>query len=239
MENNISANSLVPVISKAQFDDEATEFLTKYCPEALEKPMPVPIMDIAKSKMGLTVITDMRLSEDFSIFGQMCFTSGLATVYDKDEDEYRDVKVKRGTMFVDPDTYFLRNLGCLNNTISHECYHWFKHRNYQILQTILDGKQSIACRCPSQDKDERFSKTWSDEDWMEWQANGIAPRILMPKQTVKTVVDKMIVESSKNPFIAAGLMPPSQWVVEQMANFYRVSKVSVGIRLSELGISVP
>jgi hypothetical protein len=68
-----ATNNLVPIIRRAQFDDEATTFLSKYCPEALETPMAVPIADIARNKMGLTIITDLRLSEDFSIFGQMCF----------------------------------------------------------------------------------------------------------------------------------------------------------------------
>ena len=231
-------NNLVPIISKAQFDDEATTFLAKYFPEAIEKPMAVPIADIAKNKMGLTVITDMRLSEDLSIFGQMCFTGGLATIYDKDEDEYRDVMVERGTMFVDPDTYLLRNLGCLNNTVAHECFHWFRHRNYHIMRNFLEGTQSVACRCPSEEKDKPLNNVWSDEDWMEWQANGIAPRILMPKQTVYIVADKLLSESRKNPLFALGIMTRSQWVVEQLADFYRVSKASVGIRLSELGISI-
>lgn len=77
--NYIKQKSLVPMISKAKFDDVAAEFLGDYYPEALAKPMPVPIVDIAR-KMGLRVITNHRLSEDFSIFGQMCFTSGLATM---------------------------------------------------------------------------------------------------------------------------------------------------------------
>jgi len=63
-------NDLVPRISKAQFDDEATAFLSKYCPEALETPMAVPIKEIAKRKMGLTIL-ERRLTEDFSILGQM------------------------------------------------------------------------------------------------------------------------------------------------------------------------
>lgn len=238
MNIGATANGLVPVIRKSHFDDEATEFLAQYCPEALEKPIPTPIVDIAKHKMGLTVITDVRLSEDFSLFGQMCFTGGLATIYDKDEDEYRDMLVKRGTMFVDPDTYFLRNLGCMNNTVAHECFHWYKHRNYHILQSVLDGTQSIACRCPSNVKDELFSKTWTDEDWMEWQANGIAPRILMPKQTVHEALDKLVSESKSNAFISAGLMRPTQWIIEQLANLYQVSKTSAGIRINELGISL-
>lgn len=75
--NYIERKSLVPVIPKYKFDDVATEFLEKYCPEALKKPLPVPILDIAKKKMGLRIVADFHLSEDFSVYGQMCFTSGI------------------------------------------------------------------------------------------------------------------------------------------------------------------
>lgn len=227
-------NNLVPIISKSEFDDEATAFLNKYCPEALETPMAVPIADIATRKMGLTIL-EQRLTEDFSIFGQMCFTSGIAEIYDRDEDEYREIKVLRGTMIIDPDTLLQRNIGCMNNTIAHESYHWYKHRNYHILRSVIDEKRSVAFRCPSDPQNDKFQRTWSDEDWMEWQANGIAPRILLPKETVGIVFERLIRESTENPFIAANLMPPNRWIIEQLADFYRVSKQSAEIRLKELG----
>ncbi len=66
--------------------------------------MAVPIIDIAKKKMGLKIIAEYRLSEDFSIYGQICFTSGLIPIYDRDEDEFRDIKVRRRTILIDPDT---------------------------------------------------------------------------------------------------------------------------------------
>ncbi|MCL5058312.1 MAG: hypothetical protein M1130_10075 [Actinobacteria bacterium] len=227
-------NNLVPVISKAKFDDEATAFLSKYCPEALETPMAVPIKDIARKKLGLTIL-EKRLTEDFSILGQMCFTGGLAEIYDRENDEYHEIKVKAGTMIIDPDTLLKRNLGCMNNTIAHESVHWVKHRNYHILQSVLDGKSAVAFRCPAEQKDERFKKEWADEDWMEWHANGIAPRILMPIQTVGSTFERLMTESQANPFIAANLMPPTRWVIEQLADFYKVSKQSAEIRLKELG----
>lgn len=227
-------NNLVPVISKSEFDDEATAFLNKYYPEALETPMAVPISDIATKKMGLTIL-EQRLTEDLSIFGQMCFTSGIAEIYDRDEDEYREIRVLRGTMIIDPDTLIQRNLGCMNNTIAHESFHWYKHRNYHILQSVIDEKRSVAFRCPSDPQSDKFQRTWSDEDWMEWQANGIAPRILLPKQTVGIVFERLMRESVENPFIAAQLMSPNQWIIDQLANFYRVSKQSAEIRLKELG----
>ena len=71
MSSIVDETPLVPVIHKSEFDDVAAEFLTAYCPEALETPMPVPIMKIARKKLGLIVCTKYRLSEDFSILGQM------------------------------------------------------------------------------------------------------------------------------------------------------------------------
>ncbi len=189
--NYIEQKSLVPVISKSQFDSVATEFLTEYCPEALLKPMAVPIVDIAKKKMGLRIIAEYRLSEDFSIYGQICFTSGMIPIYDRDEDEYRDIKVRRGTILIDPDTLRERNIGCLHNTVAHECVHWYKHRNYHLYNSGTGNQKAIAYRYPIIKRDERFQEEWDDIDWMEWQANGIAPRILMPIQTFETAVNEI------------------------------------------------
>jgi hypothetical protein len=231
-----TTGNLVPVIRKSEFDNEATSFLGKYCPEALEVPMAVPIEMVAKNRMNLKLLT-YHLTEDFSIFGQMCFTGGLAEIYNKDEDEYCEIKVDSGTMIIDPDTFFERNLGCINNTIAHECFHWHRHRNYHFMQNILYSKQSVACRCSADAKDDKSSKTWSDEDWMEWQANGIAPHILLPRETFPTMADQFLKESRCNNLVAAGLTPSKQWVVDKLADFYKVSKMSVRIRIDELGIS--
>ncbi len=232
--NIVEETSLVPGISKAQFDDVAVEFLKEYYPEALETPQAVPILEIAKKKMGLKVYTQYRLSEDFSIFGQMCFTSGLATIYDKEEDEYRDVKVRRGTMFIDPDTYMKRNYGCFNNTVSHECVHWYKHRNYHLYQSAVGNTKSIAFRCPVAESNEEFRREWDDEDWMEWQANGIAPRILMPKDMFILAAKVFMDEGYKQ--FGNALKP--WWLQNKLAAFFNVSKQSAGIRMSELGISI-
>lgn len=229
--NIVDKTSLVPVISKAEFDDVATEFLEEYYPEALTTPKAVPILDIAKNKMGLKVFTQYRLSEDFSILGQMCFTSGLATIYDKDEDEYRDIKVRRGTMFIDPDTYLMRNYGCFNNTVAHECVHWYKHRYYHLYQNAISNGTAVAFKCPVAEADVKFQHEWDDEDWMEWQANGIAPRILMPKEMFIVAANIFIKERAKNSF-------PVWWVQNSLADLFDVSKQSAGIRMSELGIII-
>lgn len=39
----------------------------------------------------------------------------------------------------------------------------------------------------------------------------------------------------KNAFVAKGLRPQSEWIIEQTAGFYMVSKQAAEIRLKELG----
>jgi hypothetical protein len=229
-----SLNTLVPRIRKADFDKEATDFLSEYCPEALQRPMAVPIEDIAAKKLGLRIV-EARLSEDFSILGQMCFTTGVAEIYIKESDEYREIEVQAGTMIIDPDVEKMRNIGSRRNTVAHECVHWVKHRDYHLYASLMENASGVAYRCPTVPKDEKQKLAWTDEDWMEWHATGIAPRILMPCETVKIAYAELREKCNRNPFVSAKLRPASQWIVEQLAARFQVSKLSAAIRMKELG----
>ena len=189
-------------------------------------------MNIARKKLGLIVCTKYRLSEDFSILGQMCFNSGYVDVYLKDTDEYIQLTVRRGTMFIDPDVTELRNEGCFNNTVAHECVHWYKHRNYHLLAHVNDIKRSKKHQCPAAEPDKRIQDKWTDEDWMEWQANGIAPRILMPKEMFIQTAENFREELSEidNPYVL------SYTLKNKLAEFFQVSKQSASIRMQELEI---
>jgi hypothetical protein len=187
-------NNLVPYIRKEHLDDEATRFLELYCPEALVTPMAVPIEDIVEKAMGLRLIKGGRLTDNFGVFGQICFSEGKVKIFDILTGAEREEDVERGTIIIDLQTYWERNLGCVNNTIAHEAFHWHRHRVYAAMRGILNGEKVIAQRCPSKsskpyDSDEEA--IWTDEDRMEWQANHVAPRILMPIQTYKLKIAEL------------------------------------------------
>ena len=226
--------TLAPHIYKAEFDNEATQFLQKYYPEALQSPMAVPILEVARKRMGLRVV-ERCLSEDMSILGQMCFTNGLAEIYDRDNDEYREYRVRYGTMIIDPDTIRERNEGCKNNTVAHECYHWHKHRDYHISVSVRDSVKTIKKSCYYEEKPESSYRDWTDEDWMEWQATGIAPRILMPVDSFHIMVEQFLREYADNPAVRQSWYSVHSWVVNSLASFFKVSKQSAGIRLDETG----
>ena len=120
------SDSLVPYIRKNDLENEAERFLRKYYPEALVQPTAVDPSELAR-RMELTVIAH-RISKDTSIFGQIYFSEADAVLYDKDSDTEKLERVRPGTIIVDPDVAFQRNLGAFNNTIVHECVHWDLHK---------------------------------------------------------------------------------------------------------------
>ncbi len=248
-----SASRLIPYIRKDQREDVAEEFLQKYYPEALKTPMAVPIVKIAKEIMGLEVNADCRLTEDLSVLGEMCFSSGAIDVYYPETDEFRELEVKKGTMLIDADVIQKRNIGCFNITVAHECVHWEKHRRYYDFQNAIDMVKRIRSQSASSKvyTKARTSPTtmticpdrkqWTDEDWMEWQANSISPRILMPRKPFTEFVnacqsDVLRIRGS-NPFCLAYLFRRDR-ILQQIVEQFQVSRQAADIRLDELGFKI-
>lgn len=230
-----ASKNIVPIIYKDQLDDEATRFLERYYPEALQTPMAVPIEEIVREKMGLGIVHGNRLTNDFSLFGQICFSKGTVRVYDLLEDTYRDVDVERGTILIDAYTYWERNLGCVLNTIAHEAFHWHRHRIFAAIKSILRGEKFIACRCPSDSaKGDNENAAWTDEERMEWQASHVAPRILMPYQTTTLKIRELLDMYGYTPD-SPDKTEVIECVVDELASFYKVSKQSAKIRMIDLG----
>jgi hypothetical protein len=221
---------LVPIIEKEQFDDVATEFLSEFCPEALSTPMPIPVDEVVK-RMGLKV-KEIQLTKHFTIFGQIVFGDCTIEYYDRNERTYKPLEVSRGTILVDPNVYFMRNVGCMNNTIIHECVHWYKHRKYhELVKTYNSDALLISCRVNETTK---YKKQWTPEDWMEWHANGIAPRILMPRSmTIKKIEE--LIKKNELLFGIHDRLNIMENVVYELADFFQVSRIAAKIRMLDLG----
>jgi hypothetical protein len=202
---------LVPMIYKKNLDDEATRFLERYYSQALQTPMAVPIANIVENIMGLKLLNGGKLSRDFSAFGQICFSSGSVDLFDIWDGKVTPTEVERGTIVIDSSTYWERNLGCVNNTIAH--------------------------RCPAKSKrayNSEENAEWSDIERMEWQADHVAPRILMPIQTVRPHIESLYEAYGfhQNPDERKLIV---ECVISDLAEMYKVSKLSAKIRMLDLG----
>ena len=228
-ENNLS-EYLVPIIYKEQYDSEAEKFLQKYYPEALEKPMPVSVKTIVE-RMGLEV-QEAHITKHRTVFGQIFFSDCTTQQYDSEYGIYRELDVKRGTILVDPNVYFMRNFGSTNNTIIHECLHWDLHRKFFELEKLFnEDAHAIGCQVKEGVRPERNR---TPLDWMETHANHIAPRVLMPEKQTRQMVEELI-EKNKKVLQTDNVTDIIESVVYELSDFFEVSKLSAKIRLIDLG----
>ncbi len=72
-------------------------------------------------------------------------------------------------------------------------------------------------------------------DWLEWQANGIASAILMPKEIIKQAMF-LFSFGEKTNIINKVYATKEYEQFSAMANFLGVSKTALSIRLSQLGL---
>ena len=213
-------NNLIPFIPPSEYDRVAEQFLEEYCQEALKRPMAVPIETIA-ADMGLKV-QYVCLSEEADIYGATIFTDGALEIYDPEEGLYDTKVFKRKTVLIDPEAVKKTNVGCKHNTLAHECVHWYKHRLYYKMQKFTAPRMARFCKCSVN----QLPYATEDENIMEGQAIGIAPRILMPKST--------FIEAASQYDIVYGR---DNWqAIYGLADLFDVSKQSVMIRLEECNL---
>lgn len=223
-------DELVPVIRRDGFDREAENFLKEYYPEALAEPKRVDVSTIVE-RMGLKV-REVHITRNGAAFGKIFFADMETEYFDANDRIFRKINVEKGTIFVDPAIYFMRNVGSRNNTVIHECVHWYKHKKFHDFMRLFDANaEFVICRT---NETRRAKDKWTPLDWMEWQANGIAPRILMPASMTMRKIDELIYKN-KTAFPNQTELQMLESVIFELADFYGVSNLSAKIRMLDLG----
>lgn len=218
----------VPYIRKKDFDAIAEKFLSKYYPQALTQPTPVPVETIV-SEMGLSIHQE-KLTIDNSVFGKMVFKDTDVEVIE--DEQLVSEHFNKGSILVDKDVVFKRNVGSYNNTVIHECVHWELHKVFHEVKMVLDKDHSQVSSWTEENLAD--SSMWTSLDWMEWQANGIAPRILMPKVQTRIKIRELFQTLTLvNPDISRSELV--QEVVDNLATFFEVSRQAAKIRMIDLG----
>lgn len=229
-QNKPLDDALVPYINRDQYEAVARDFLERYYKEALYEPMYVD-PTVLVERMGLT-IRQRNITNDCSIFGQIFFTDCDTTYYDENREITLTEEVSAGTIYFDPEFYFLRNLGSVNNTIVHECVHWDKHRKAFELERLYNKEATqIRCQVVGGIKD---SKTHTATDYMESQANSLTPRIQMPYTQAKVKAAELI-RKYKRQLQTNQLVDVLEPVIDEMAIFFGVSRCAAKIRMVDIG----
>ena len=226
------------ILGKNRLEDYATKYLAKHCKEALEEPMPLPIDKIiADEKL---TIKEVSLSKDLDIFGCCMLLDGQITVYDRETGEYLQKSYPAGTILFDPESEARYGEGAKRNTLIHEILHWEKDRTYfQILQyknqAASEKLYPIMCRQSKTFYEPPEGKKTKDNEvkWLEWQAHRLAPRILMPKDMFRKKALEIIDSYNNN---GNNVRITCDALVDQLSEFFIVSRGSVKLRLEEVGL---
>lgn len=213
------SDALVPIISKDDVDFEAEQFLRQYFPDALMTPQFIDPVLIAE-RMGLNIVYH-EISNDCSIFGQIFFHD--ATINGKE--------IKARTILIDPRIAEIRGIGGLNNTITHECLHWHKHRLAFELVRLYHPDISNIMTSVDEFK-EIVTSNMTPTDWMELHARVITPKILMPRKMVAQEIEMKQRELSAR---GIGVLEATETVIQYLSDYFGVSKLAAKIRMVELG----
>ncbi|MFA9423467.1 MAG: ImmA/IrrE family metallo-endopeptidase [Sedimentibacter sp.] len=233
------SKDLVPIIRKKEMDKEATNFLKKYCPEALEKPMAVPVEDIAEFKMHLG-IDYVNINKNCDVLGMMIFSDGPVELYDKNIDKYIRRDYIKGTLLVEKDLSETSNRGRERFTIAHEMVHWDKH---QLRFMALFYKDKITAKA-YRSSQEKIYNPKTPEEWMEWQADNLAAAILMPADMFKLKSEELKIKQQAseeiNGFMRRGFGSGNSrdFIIDELASTFQVSKQAAMIRINTLKINI-
>lgn len=229
-------DSLVPYIAYDQLEKAAHDILTRHYPEALAiVPMGKPPIwvdpSVLAGRLGLTVKTQ-RIREDASVFGQIFFENTNVSLFDAETGGDIETNIPEKTILVDPQMYLLRNLGSVNNTIIHECVHWDKHRKAFTLEKLFNPDASfISCEVVGGAASPLAKRS---TEFMERQANQLAPRIQMPAEPFRAKANEYITHFMRK-MDARHTIDVMETVIQQLESDFGVSKQAAKIRLVELG----
>lgn len=215
-------DSLVPVIPMEDLDRTAEKLLAYFCPFLLMRPGPVPVESIAK-RLGLTIRYEC-IDPKRELLGAIFFSDAAACIFTEGK-EPRFVPIKRKTILVNCRA---REDAQSRNTILHECLHWILHRFAFVSEKELQRSGGmIACR---RSRAESTYTGRTDRDLMEWQANSLAPRMLLPASVTRIYADWWLERLDQLPEKLK-----MERLIERISARFQTSRTLTKIRLMELG----
>ena len=226
---NSMDGDLVPYFSKEDYDTVAEEFLLKYYPEALSEDKPIDVEKLV-TNMGLKLLY-RTITEDCSIFGESFFSkTGVEFFNYQSGKTYKEV-VDENTIVIDPLAHALFSFGSNAITVIHECLHFYLHKKaFRFARIYNKNLKYISCSTSGVMK----NIAGSDKSrWMEIEANGIAPHVLLTKNKLISLYHYYKdFESSVDGSFEIYLPK----VIRDIAERLGVSVYSVKKRLLEIGI---
>lgn len=222
---SILPDDLVPVISKKELDLIASKIVNMLYPRASNYAVPICVEQLTH-KLRLRVL-DVPFDPDQTVFAKIFFEDAHTVIPDPNTGILSIYPAAAGTIFVNKPTDSYMDMNIRNNTVVHECVHWMLHRPAFLLAKAWNqGEPAIACRKSSS----AGQREWTAVDRMEWQANSLAPRILMQAWATRFIADNQMHHYRRlSPLLRM------EKTIDDLSRHFGVSRQLAKIRMEELG----
>lgn len=221
---------MVPCISRSEYEKYANEMLGKYYPEAAKGDGPIDPHIIAR-RMGFTII-ERSIRKDKSIFGQIYFDECTTTLFNSEKEADEEITIPANTIIIDPDANDKYSYGSKNITIAHECVHGYLHRKAFKFAKIINKGITDTLSCMTTGEIKGIERD-GNPNYMECQANGIAPFLLLPRNRLVRSYEH---ELDQLMHLCCMEEPDAiEVAIGNIASIFNVTKYAVKKRLFDLG----
>ena len=228
------------IISKSDFEDLSISILKDKQPNVLNQPQPLDVDLFINEGLNLDLRSE-SLSQDGSILGLITFSDIKIPIFDINGCE-QIISASEGTIILDKNLLTKHTREVF--TKAHEASHWILHRRFfsdpSRKFNFRNGSCSyIACR-----KEAVFrknpTKVRTEADWCEWQSDHLAAALLMPYTTFVNTALELFELHEIDHVISTKTVYSSNvnYVISTLSELFGVSRRSVLIRLSTLGLIV-
>ena len=188
-KENVLDQFLVPYIYTASLEEIADDFLLFYCGDTIYDGYRFPLENILAELEIKYYLADLP----DNCFGRMYFRKAVVTVYSQDpyigDVKQVDKEIEPGTMLINRQKYYLGIDGTQRLTIAHELIHWHFHQKYISLLALLDDHTDMmSCEIEPGRFEEGMTMAQKAHWFVEWQANALAMRIVMPRELMKKAI---------------------------------------------------
>lgn len=182
---NVKKNN-VPIVSKNEIDRIGENIIADFCPSAMRNPSEIDIDSFVQNYLGITqdfqYLSNCGIYLGMTVFGD----TNRIPVFCPETNTAEYIKVKARTVIIDKTLLEENQEHRYRFTMGHEAGHDILHS--ACFSGNCDAPM-VKCRADNIKFDRQRNAQWSDNDWMEWQANKLASAILMPKSMVMKMVD--------------------------------------------------
>lgn len=223
------SGNLVPIIHHSDYEKYATEILNKYYPEAFVDDKTIDATILA-TRMGLNIIR-RRIAKNKSIFGQIYYDDTSVKLFNDEINDYEIVSIPANTIIIDKTANSAYSYGCENITIAHECVHAYLHRKAFKFNRLFNDKLSTLISCTIKGEIKHIDAS-DDFSFIESQANGIAPCLLLPKEKLTRMYKKQL-EAFIN--IGDSRFDAINVTIQELASRLCVTNYAIKKRLFDIG----